>query len=161
MLASGIHDWPKLLHQCWEFLEPGGWLELLDVSHPFRAGDPAADNETSPFVKWGLVAGECWAMNGLDYQATTKHVERLRDIGFTDVHEEERSWPLGEWPDTKHEQQIGALVLKNFSSFLAMAGVQIVSQHPNINAQEAKAMVDDAQRDLVENCCTKRFYLTM
>lgn len=35
MLTSGIHDWPTLLSRCWEYLEPGGWLELLDVCHPF------------------------------------------------------------------------------------------------------------------------------
>ena len=161
MLTSGIHNWPALLSRCWDHLEPGGWLELLDVCHPFRAEDPAADDCSSEFIKWGHLAEKCWAMNGLDYRTTTKHVERLRNLGFVDVHEEERTWPLGTWSESEHDRRIGELTLLNFSTFLARAGVVIISQGPGIMAQEAKDLVAGAQRDLKENCCTKRFYLTV
>ena len=161
MLTSGIHCWPALLSRCWNYLEPGGWLELLDVCHPFRAEDPTADNTSSDFIRWGQVAEKCWAMNGLDYRATNKHVDRLRGLGFVDVHEEERKWPVGEWSESEHGRRIGALTLSNFSAFLAMAGVSIISQDPSIGTQEAKDLVAHAQRDLMKNCYAKRFYLTM
>lgn len=77
------------------------------------------------------------------------------------MHEEEKKWPLGEWSDTEHGRRIGALTLSNFSTFLAMAGVFIISQEPGISAQDAQDLVADAQRDLKENCRAKRFYLTM
>lgn len=161
MLTSGIHNWPKFLSRCWDHLEPGGWVELLDVCHPFRAEDPAADDSSSDFIKWGHVAEACWAMNGLDYRATTKHVERLRGLGFVDVSEEERAWPLGAWPESEHERRIGELTLRNFSTFLARAGVAIISRDPGISAAEAQDLVAAAQGDLIENCCNKRFYLTV
>lgn len=161
MLASGIHNWPKFLSHCWDNLEPGGWLELLDVSHPFRAEHSAADNGSSDFIKWGQVAEACWAMNGLDYRATTKHAQRLRDLGFVNVSEEERRWPLGSWPENKHERHIGELTLRNFSTFLAKAGVVIISRDPRSSAREAQDLVAAAQSDLMENCGSKRFYLTV
>ncbi len=161
MLTSGIHDWPALLSRCWDHLEPGGWLELLDVCHPFRAEDPASDNASSGFIRWGQVAERCWAMKGLDYRTTSKHVQRLRGLGFEDVREEERKWPLGTWSESEHERRIGALTLTNFGTFLAMAGEGIVRQDPGIGAREARDLVTGAQRDLMENCHAKRFYLTM
>ena len=161
MLTSGIHDWPALLSRCWDHLEPGGWLELLDVCHPFRAEDPAVDEASSDFIKWGLIAERCWAMNGLDYRVTTKHVERLRALGFTDIREEERRWPMGAWSESEQERRIGELTLSNFRTFLAKAGVMVISQDPGIKELEVQDLVANAQRDLIENCCTKRFYLTM
>ena len=161
MLTSGIHEWPKLLSRCWDNLIPGGWLELLDICHPFRAEDPIADNGSSKFIEWGHIAERCWAINGLDYRTTTKHVQRLRGLGFVDVHEEEWKWPLGEWSQTEQDRRIGALTLDNFTTFLAMAGSDIIAQDPCINAEMAREIVADAQKDLAENCCTKRFYLNM
>lgn len=100
-------------------------------------------------------------MNGLDYRTTTKHVERLRGLGFVEVREEERKWPLGTWAESEHERRIGELTLRNFSTFLAMAGEGIVRQDPAIGGEEARDLVADAQRDLMENYHVKRFYLTM
>ena len=162
MLTSGIHDWPNLLKRCWEHLEPGGWLELSDVCHPFRADDPDADDpEKSDFIKWGYMAERCWATNGLDYRATTKHINRMADLGFETVHEKEVRWPLGGWAEDEREKEIGKMALINFTAFLDMAGVGILSQDPDILQQDAEALVDGATRDLLETCCQKRFYLTM
>jgi len=161
MLTSGIHDWPALLSRCWSHLKAGGWVELLDVCHPFRAEDPTADGSSSSFIKWGQIAERCWAMNGLDYRATTKHLERLRGLGFVDVWEKELRWPIGEWSQTEQERQIGSLTLQNISSFLAAAGVSIITQDPDCSEQEAKLLVADAQQDLQEHCNTKGFYLKM
>ena len=161
MLTSGIHDWPTLLSRCWDNLKAGGWVELQDVCHPFRAEDPIADNDSSKFIKWGQIAERCWAINGLDYRTTTKHVRRLRGLGFVDIHEEEWKWPLGEWSKIEQERRIGALTLNNFTTFLSTAGIDIIAQDPRIDAKTAREIVADAQRDLTENCCTKRYYLNM
>ena len=161
MLTSGIHNWPIFLANCWDHLAPGGWLELLDICHPFRAEVSSADNESSSFIKWGHIAEKCWAMNGLDYRATEKHTGRLRKLGFVDIHVEDLRWPLGEWPGSEVEQQIGRLTLSNFNTFLATAGVGIISQDPGISAQEARDLGSDAQQDLVNHCDIKHFYLTM
>ena len=161
MLTSGIHDWPSLFARCWDYLIPGGWLELLDLSHPFHAEVETADNESSDFIRWGKVAERCWSLNGLDYRATNKHVGRLRACGFVNVSEEEMKWPLGEWSESEREKQIGKLTLSNFRTFLATAGVRIISQDARISTEDAEALVNNAQRDLIDHCDTKHFYLSM
>lgn len=37
MVMTGIHDWSTLSFKCWDHLESGGWLELLDICFPYRA----------------------------------------------------------------------------------------------------------------------------
>ncbi|KAL8908997.1 MAG: hypothetical protein Q9207_000448 [Kuettlingeria erythrocarpa] len=161
MLTSGIHDWPALLSRCWDHLRPGGWVEFLDVCHPFRAQDPAADNDSSGLIKWGHVAERCWARQGLDYRATEKHRERLQERGFINVREEKVRWPLGEWADSVPEKHIGRLTMDNFLTFMATAGESIIDQDPWLSAQEKRTLVADAQKDLKEHGHSKQFYLTM
>lgn len=160
MLASGIQNWPKLLDQCFRNLEPGGWLELLDLCHPFQAENLVATSE-SDFLHWGRTAEKSWALNGLDYRATTKHVARLQELGFENVQEAESRWPLGTWPEEENEKRLGELSLRNFTHFLVMAGTSIICQDPAITEKEAQALVDAALGDLTDNQNKQKFYLTM
>ncbi|KAL8676290.1 MAG: hypothetical protein Q9224_007300, partial [Gallowayella concinna] len=166
MLASGIHNWPRFLEQCFTNLELGGWLELLDLCHPFQAENPIhasqMDGSTpSEFLRWGMIAERCWALNGLDYRATAKHMTRLRELGFVDIHEAVLKWPLGPWPENETEKKIGELTLRNFTTFLTMAGSAIIKQDPSLTEQEAHRLVTAALKDLTENHIEKKFYLTM
>ena len=165
MLTSGIHNWPRFLQQCFTNLEPGGWLELLDICHPFKAEILCESVQDGPlasdFLRWGHIAEKSWALNGLDYRATTKHVARLAEIGFVDIQEAEYRWPLGTWSQDDIEKRIGELMLNNFTKFLLMAGVSIIEQSPEIEEQEAQHLVTAALKDLSENCLTRRYYLTV
>ena len=160
MLTSGIHDWPKLLHQCFENLKPGGTLELLDICHPFNTMSNI-NEESSEFLRWGRVAERCWFHNGLDYRATNKHTTRLEALGFVDVQETEYKWPLGPWADGDIDKQIGILTLRNTVTFLRLAGKDIITKDSILSDQEAQNLVNAALEDLTEDGLTKKFYLTM
>ncbi|KAE8149086.1 S-adenosyl-L-methionine-dependent methyltransferase [Aspergillus avenaceus] len=169
MITSGIHDWPRFLTHCWSLLTPGiGRLEFLDVSHPFRAENPAADGETlSPFIRFGHAIERVWAAKGIDYRATEKHAHRLAELGFEDIVTEEVKWPLGPWVDTtEREMKLGLLNMNNFGQFIRTAGVAILlSNSDNSDDGEqrvdAQRLVDDAVRDLEERWNTNRYYLSM
>jgi len=161
MLTSGIHNWSKFLAQCWEHLEPSGILELLDICHPFRAEDPATNETSSAFIQFGYAAEKAWARSGLDYRASTKHVERLNGLGFINVREEEAKWPLGEWAETEMEREVGKITLGNFQKFLDMAGIHILTSNSGMSEQKARELVTAAQEDLTENAVSKKLYLTI
>ena len=162
MLTSAILDWPALLRRSWEYLEPGGWLELLDVYPPYRAAIPAADNRsTSALINFGYVTDKGWAANGKDWSTTSKHVQRLQDLGFVNIREEKFKWPLGEWAETDVERRIGALTLQNFAGFFKTAALKIVLQDPDLDEREARKLTDDARDDLMGNSVRNRYYLTV
>ncbi|GKZ37280.1 hypothetical protein AbraIFM66950_008737 [Aspergillus brasiliensis] len=169
MITSGIHNWPRFLAHCFSLLTPGaGCLELLDVSHPFRADNAAADGEVrSAFIRFGYAMERVWAAQGIDYQATEKHEVRLKELEFQDIVMEEVKWPLGPWVRTsEREMELGRLNLENFGRFIRTAGVNILmSGDDNGGDQEKRAeaqgLVDDAVRDLEGNWDTNRYYLSM
>ncbi|MCJ1360080.1 MAG: hypothetical protein MMC33_010083 [Icmadophila ericetorum] len=155
MLASGIHNWPRFLSQCWQHLEPGGYLELLDIYHPFCADDPAANSHSSAFIRFGHAAEKSWALSGLDYRACTKHTERLKMLGFVDVKEMQVKWALGEWPTADRERQMGKLTLENFARFLDTAGVHILTHNGVMSEWEARRLVAEVLKDIEDNCLRK------
>lgn len=162
MLASGIHDWPGLLAKASRHLYPGGRLELLDICHPFRAAIPRFDSaDASPFIRFGHLAERTWASNGLDYYATTKHVQRLTDLGFVDINEHATRWPIGEWAVTPREQSIGKLTLQNFMRFLDLAGEALLTHGNSMSKAKAQELLKKARDDLVNHCVEKQLYLTM
>lgn len=170
MLTSGIHDWPGFLARCYTHLAPLGYLELLDVCHPFRALNAHYDNpEASAFIRFGYAAESSWKAAGLDYRATTKHVERLQALGFCEVTENEERWPLGPWGETERDRKMGELTLHNFINFIRMAGLAILTQGKSSKIDddsdtswvEERQLIKAAVEDLEQNWRTHQYYLCM
>ena len=162
MLTSAMKDWPSLLSRSWDYLEPGGWLELLDVAPPYRAEIPSADNPiSSPYIRWSYIADKGWAKNGIDWSTTSKHFARLQAIGFGNVKEEVFRWPLGEWAETEVERRIGGLTLQNMLGFFRTTALRVLKMDPDLDDNEAQKLKEEAENDLTENCVTNRYYLTV
>ncbi|KXT05369.1 hypothetical protein AC578_10943 [Pseudocercospora eumusae] len=53
MLTMGIHDWTHFFKQSWDFLEPGGWIEVNETRFPqFRAAEDDKDGlPEGPFMR--------------------------------------------------------------------------------------------------------------
>ena len=159
MLTSAIRDWPALLSRSWDHLEPGGWLELLDVCPPYHAERSEADDpEVSPFIKWGFATNKAWAANGIDWDITSKRIQKLSEIGFVNLREEVYRWPLGEWASDEIDRYIGKLTLQNFLAFLNTAGPKILGQDPEIDEVQGSILRDRAAKDLEDNCMTHRYF---
>ncbi|OAL55343.1 S-adenosyl-L-methionine-dependent methyltransferase [Pyrenochaeta sp. DS3sAY3a] len=168
MLQSGIHDWPALLQQCEKFMAPGGWLELLDVEHPFRCRTESMGAEPlPPFVRFGFAAENVWRYNGLDYRAAHTHEERLRTLGLQEVSHQTVEWPLGPWDRDEKPNTAGEMILSNFLRFITMAGVTILQGGkpgfgPNhLSKEEAEALVKETKADLEQNWKHRRYWLCM
>ncbi|KAI9036651.1 S-adenosyl-L-methionine-dependent methyltransferase [Aspergillus affinis] len=155
MITSGIHDWSRFLANCHHYLAPGGHLELLDVTHPFRAEKPTADDEaTSAFIRFGYATEHAWVLRGINYRATATHGSQLAGLGFEDVQDELVKWLLGEWASSSREQEMGRLNKGNLEHFLRSAGVALLGP-------QNQDMVDDILRDLETNADSNRHYLAM
>lgn len=167
MLASGIHDWPALLAKCWQYLLPGGYVELIDLEHPFRSAVMQESRCTEPpFIRFGFTAEKAWASNGLDYRATLKHKTRLSEIGFQEITEERLKWCLGSWNGSEDEKA-SQMVLQNFLQFLSSYGKAILlSGKPSagycpLTQKEAEVLVIDATDDLKRNWDDRCYWICM
>ncbi|KAL5115782.1 hypothetical protein ACEQ8H_006277 [Pleosporales sp. CAS-2024a] len=171
MLQSGIHDWPALLQKCWQHLAPGGWLELMDVEHPFRCDASVTGSETPalpPFVRFGYAAEEAWKSNGLDYRATLNHKDRMLALGFENISHRTVKWPLGAWGQGEEAgDSAGDMILANFSNFIAAAGTSILGSgrtgmdYVPMTKEAAQDLVDETRKDLTTDWKTRKYWLCM
>ena len=161
MLNPGAQDWPSVLQKCWEHLEPGGWLELLDICFPLATAQaPQTDNPSPPYLHFTQVQEEAWGLIGRDFYSWMNHTQRLQDLGFQDVKEREFRWPVGAWGSTDHERRIGELYLED-AKMHSSATAKILSHHPDVSMEDARQLIDDALKDLAENSVRRQYYSKM
>ena len=92
-LTLGIHDWPRFFQQCWDSLEPGGWLETNETQFPPGRAD-GEEAKPSAFLKWGEHVYESAALAGIDGRASEKFTQQLEAIGFVNVEQVDVQWPV-------------------------------------------------------------------
>ena len=162
MLLNSMRNWPRFMERCLKHLKPDGWLELNDVAHRVFAEDGSGEAESAMLRWWRVVFQESSRSNGIDVDSTYKHARWMRDAGFVDVRERVFRWPVGGGrARSREEKTIGDLQYQNLP--LLIGGVtETAIQHGDLHgltAQEARALADEAKRDVVENADRHGFYM--
>lgn len=86
-LAGSIADWPKLLQQAYDHLEPGGWIEVVDYEIALNSDDDTmklAPNATEYLVRL-CEASEVFKK---PIEVAKLHEPRLIAAGFEEVKDE-------------------------------------------------------------------------
>ncbi|KAL9095345.1 MAG: hypothetical protein Q9165_002216 [Trypethelium subeluteriae] len=162
MLVAVVRDWPTLLKQCWEYLEPGGRFELLDLVPPIHAAEPEWDNDASPIIKWATAVQATWKRGGLDWSVNSDLEKTLEQLGFVNITQSRPRWPIGTWSNDEKERKIGELCLSNFRQLHENAGHKmLLNKNSGMSEDEARNLSNDAIRDFTENCCSKRFFFNI
>ena len=112
MIAIAMRDWAQVLQQAYANLHPGGWIELQDLSFPFRCDDGTAPPE-SAVMRWSACMLEAAGRQGIDLTASTRFPNMLNAAGFVDVHIETHPWPLNRWPRDPLLKEIGVYVCED------------------------------------------------
>ena len=140
MLMSAVGDWPSFLQQCWDHLEPGGWLELNEVCSPYRAVNSQLDGSSSAFLRFGEANDKAWELAGRDFYAGPKQTQRLRDLGFQEIREVDYRFPIGGWGSTDRERRIGGLILEACKRYIG-SSAQLLAQNPDIDEKGSKLLI--------------------
>ncbi|KAI0484436.1 S-adenosyl-L-methionine-dependent methyltransferase [Xylariaceae sp. FL0804] len=106
-LSLGIADWDRFVAQAADVLQPGGWLELQEMSLPLASPDGSLRRDHALWA-WGeRMRRACALRLGVDSTAARGHADRLRRRGFVDVAETPLLVPLGPWARGEREKRIG------------------------------------------------------
>ncbi|KAH7141616.1 S-adenosyl-L-methionine-dependent methyltransferase [Dactylonectria macrodidyma] len=111
-MTGSIRNWSKYLKQCYDFLEPGGTLELMDIIYPLESDDGTLKEE-HPSRKWSILLQEGFARGGHPLNTALSYKDWLPDAGFVDVVEVKQKWPLNGWPKDPKYKQIGLWTHEN------------------------------------------------
>ncbi|KAH7140352.1 S-adenosyl-L-methionine-dependent methyltransferase [Dactylonectria estremocensis] len=126
-LTGSIRDWPKFFRQSFEFLNPGGTIELIDIVYPLQCDDGTLA-EDSPLYKWSKLLLGAFTSNGSALDSAVKYKVQLEEAGFIDVTVVKRKWPLNRWPKDPKHKQIGIWAHENTMDALAALSLAVFTR---------------------------------
>ncbi|EQB50869.1 hypothetical protein CGLO_09642 [Colletotrichum gloeosporioides Cg-14] len=109
-MVASILDWPKLVRNIYDNLEPGGWAEFQELSVKYHTQDGTFTEDHATY-KWNRTLIEACKMIGRDACPGPKVEGWVRDQGFRNVHHQKFMLPVGPWPKDPHYRDIGMLNL--------------------------------------------------
>ncbi|KAK1498792.1 TAM domain methyltransferase, partial [Colletotrichum abscissum] len=107
MLAGSLKNYQDFINQAFENLEPGGYLEMQDLSLPYRCDD-ASLTPDSPIHKLSDLFLRGGRVTGRNMDAAPTYATLMRTAGFVDVEEQQFKWPVNAWPRDPHFKTLGA-----------------------------------------------------
>ncbi|KAI1497401.1 S-adenosyl-L-methionine-dependent methyltransferase [Biscogniauxia marginata] len=110
-LSMGIGDWDRFVEQAYDFLQPGGFIELQEFHLPLESPDGSL--EGSALRTWGEKVRTICGRLGIDTMAALGHADRLRRKGFREVDEKHLLCPLGPWAKGQRQKRIGWMARKD------------------------------------------------
>lgn len=86
-LAGSVRDWPALYQSMMAYLNPGGFVEIVDYSiYAYSDDDSLAKAPNT--TKWLALTAEASAKFGKSIDVAHKHKQWMLDAGFKNVQEE-------------------------------------------------------------------------
>jgi len=158
MLTLGMHDWPRFFEQCWEHLEPGGWIETHETQFPPRRAEGEKAKE-SAFVKWGEHVYEAAATAGIDARASEKFTEQLEAIGFINVEKTDVQWPIRPWPRGNKNKFMGKLLYQNTLDAIPAISTGLFTRRLGWTKEQADADTIECVKDVDDK--SNHFYYPM
>ncbi|WQF85886.1 Putative S-adenosyl-L-methionine-dependent methyltransferase superfamily [Colletotrichum destructivum] len=108
MLTGSIADWPRFIHQSYEFLEPGGWIELTDILLDLQSDDGTVGPDCAA-QRWAGHMREAAAIWKRPLNSCKFYKQQLAEAGFTNVTERVYKWPSNPWPKDGRFKELGQL----------------------------------------------------
>ncbi|KAJ0165416.1 hypothetical protein CTA2_11313 [Colletotrichum tanaceti] len=136
-MVASIKDWPGLIKNIYNHLNPGGWVEFQDVTTKFYSDDGTFTDEHAT-AKWMASFSEACSAMGRDTDVAPRLGAMVVDAGFEKTYSQCIKAPLGPWAKERHHQDVGmmnlmltmdgleALSLKLFSELLGRTQAEIL-----------------------------------
>ncbi|WDK15021.1 methyltransferase domain-containing protein [Colletotrichum graminicola] len=107
LMNSAVSNWRRYVQKCFDNLEPGGYLELIEVG-PFLRSDDGTLKPEHSVMKTLMLLVEASQKLGAAYQDPKELKSMMIDAGFTDVVMQQLKWPINPWPKEKRYKELGA-----------------------------------------------------
>lgn len=124
ILCASVSDWPRLMHETYKNVKPGGWAEFHDYDLTWKSDDDTMAKDSST-KKWNDCFLEGCNKGGRDPCPGPKLKRYMEDAGFVNVVEEQRKFPIGTWAKDRKLKEIGA-----FNHTMCLEGLEAFSLGP-------------------------------
>ncbi|KAH7153363.1 S-adenosyl-L-methionine-dependent methyltransferase [Dactylonectria macrodidyma] len=151
-LTGSIRDWPKFFNQSFEFLNPGGKIELMDIIYPPQSDDGTLSEE-SALYKWATMVLRTFNAMGSPLDSALRYEEQLVAAGFVDVNVVKRRWPMNRWPKDPKYKQLGMWAHHNTLDALAAITLAVFTRPEGQGGlgwtnEEVEVFLIDVRKDI-------------
>lgn len=147
MMAGAFQDWKRFYQQSYDFLEPGGYFEILDIVFPLRSDDNTL-NPDHALYEWSELMIEATNKAGRPLRAATTCANDLREIGFVDVVEVPLKWPINRWPKEPKFKELGMWTQENFVSGIEAMSLALFTRMLGWSREQVMVFVTQVRKDL-------------
>lgn len=146
MMITGSADFPRLFQQSFEFLQPGGYLELQDAMVPLGCDDETM--EGTAIGEWNKKFVAASRQRGRDPSFAMRYKEWLIEAGFKNVVERTFKWPINSWPKDRELKLVGKWNEVNMLDGLEGFCVRLFSSTLGMTMEEIQLFLIDVRRDI-------------
>ena len=166
VLVSAIRDWASLVRRCFEHLQPGGWIEIPDVTIGTFSDEFDWRDESSPLMRWYQCYRRGASTLGIDGFANQKRANGLATAQFTRVSESFFRCYLDEDAvEEVKEKAIARLTRQNMFGLLDAVTKTMQERGQwdilQITSAELQQLKEDAKDDIAQNAASRRYYWTL
>nr|XP_036580142.1 methyltransferase domain-containing protein [Colletotrichum truncatum]KAF6787974.1 methyltransferase domain-containing protein [Colletotrichum truncatum] len=109
-MLVAIADWPKLVANIFDHLNPGGWVEFQDMDGKYYSDDGTYTEEHAMY-QWNKKFIEACEAMGRTARPGPQLEGWVRHAGFQNVVHRRFKVPIGPWPRDPHFKDVGMLNL--------------------------------------------------
>ncbi|RDW64606.1 S-adenosyl-L-methionine-dependent methyltransferase-9 [Coleophoma cylindrospora] len=147
MMLGSFNDWPRLFEQAFANLTPGGYLEIVDVCHPYQSDDGTYPDD-SVLQRWTVLLNEALTKTGRDLGSAKQYKSQLEAAGFVNVVETKYVWPLNRWPKDLKLKELGMWEYENLTRGLGAVSMALFTRILGWTQDQVEALLEDVRKDL-------------
>ncbi|KAH7012485.1 S-adenosyl-L-methionine-dependent methyltransferase [Microdochium trichocladiopsis] len=112
-MAGSIKDWPRLVRQIYDNLEPGGWFEFVESANTLLSEDGSLKPDNAMVTMMNSLMEACEKI-GRTMDPAPNMKGWVEQAGFENVTQQTFKLPIGSWPKDPILKECGTLMRINF-----------------------------------------------
>ncbi|KUJ10126.1 S-adenosyl-L-methionine-dependent methyltransferase [Mollisia scopiformis] len=147
MMTGSVSDWPRCFKQCYDNLNPGGWMEIHDMKFPIEDNDDSFPTDCA-VKQWTDFVIEAAQNLGRPLDSAKNYKQQLIDAGFENVVQVMYKWPQNHWPKDKKLKELGRWMYENFSSGLSGLSMALYTRGLGWTAEQTEAFLVEVRKSM-------------
>lgn len=146
-LTGSIKDWPKLVKNIFDHLNPGGWAEFVDVSGDFYSTD-GTYTEKNATHRWITTLLDTMDGVGHSGRVGPKLGGLVQGAGFQEIKHQKFLVPIGPWAKDPYYQEVGLMNLAQILEGLEGFTMRVYCDMLGWTQTEAEVLLAEVRKEL-------------
>lgn len=112
-MAGSIKNWPRLVQQIFDNLEPGGWVEFQETDNTIYSKDDTLQSQNFLVQLMDGLRRAC-DLNGRTLDPARSFTKWAEEAGFAGIKEQRFGLPVGGWLEDESLKDIGNFLAASF-----------------------------------------------